>query len=105
MKLLGTTEELESLIQNGKTILLFSANWCPDCRFIDPFMPEIEEKYNEFQFVYVDRDDFIDLCQKLDVFGIPSFIAFENGKEVGRFVSKDRKTREEIEEFLMGLQA
>lgn len=72
---------------------------------IEPFMPEIEKKYEEFQFVYVDRDDFIDLCQEYDVFGIPSFIAFENGVEIGRFVSKDRKTREEIEAFLDDLQA
>jgi hypothetical protein len=38
------------------------------------------------------------------VFGIPSFIAFENGKELGRFVSKDRKTQEEIERFISGLK-
>jgi hypothetical protein len=39
----------------------------------------------------------------LSVFGIPSFVAFKNGQEAGRFVSKDRKTQEEIEEFLTSL--
>jgi thioredoxin-like negative regulator of GroEL len=52
----------------------------------------------------VDRDQFIDLCQQLDVYGIPSFIGFEDGKELGRFVSKDRKTQEEIEGFITGLK-
>jgi hypothetical protein len=52
----------------------------------------------------LDRDQFIDLCQQVDVYGIPSFIAYENGKELGRFVSKDRKTQEEIEAFISGLK-
>jgi thiol-disulfide isomerase/thioredoxin len=104
MKNLETMEQFEQLKNEGKHIFLFSAGWCPDCRFIDPFMPEVETKFNEYTFVHIDRDDFIDLCQQLDVYGIPSFIAYENGKELGRFVSKDRKTQEEIESFINGLK-
>jgi len=40
------------------------------------------------------------LGRDLDIFGIPSFIAYENGIEIGRFVSKLRKTKNEIESFL-----
>lgn len=87
----------------GKHLFLFSANWCPDCRFIDPFLPEIEKKFNEFTFVYIDRDEHIDLCVELNVFGIPSFLGFKDGEELGRFVSKERKTQEQIEEFIGGL--
>ncbi|AIM15920.1 MULTISPECIES: thioredoxin family protein [Neobacillus] len=104
MKHLESMEQFEQLRDNGKTIFMFSANWCPDCRVIEPVLPEIEEKFSEYTFIHVDRDQFIDLCQQLDVFGIPSFIAFENGKEKGRFVSKDRKTQEEIEAFISGLK-
>ncbi|EAC6938414.1 thiol reductase thioredoxin, partial [Listeria monocytogenes] len=39
----------------------------------------------------------------LAIFGIPSFLAFEDGEEVGRFVSKDRKTKEEINDFLAAI--
>lgn len=103
MRNLETIEEFQQLKNNTKTIFMFSANWCPDCRFIDPVLPEIEEKFKEYTFVHVDRDNFIDLCQQLDIYGIPSFIAFEDGKELGRFVSKDRKTQEEIEGFISAL--
>ncbi|MGE6259388.1 thioredoxin family protein [Heyndrickxia sporothermodurans] len=103
MKKLATIEEFESLKTNGKHIFMFSADWCPDCRFIDPFLPEIEAEFQNFTFVYVDRDQFIDLCAELSIFGIPSFVAFSNGEELGRFVSKDRKTKEEIEQFIKGL--
>ena len=34
-------------------VFMFSAEWCPDCRFVDPFMPEVEEKYSDFSFYYV----------------------------------------------------
>ncbi|MCD5323902.1 MULTISPECIES: thioredoxin family protein [Pontibacillus] len=104
MKTLESIEQYQDIIKGDKqTILLFSATWCPDCRVIEPFLPELEEAYNEVQFYYVDRDEFIDLCADLSVFGIPSFVAFKNGEETGRFVSKDRKSREEIETFIQGL--
>lgn len=103
MDKLTSIEEFQSLKNNGKHIFMFSADWCPDCRFIDPFLPEIEDENKEFTFVYVDRDQFIDLCAELDIFGIPSFVAFSDGKELGRFVSKDRKTKEEIENFIKEL--
>jgi thiol-disulfide isomerase/thioredoxin len=103
MEKLQSMEQFERLKNTGKHIFLFSADWCPDCRFVDPFMTETESKYPDYTFFYVDRDQFIDLCIQLDVFGIPSFVAFEDGRELGRFVSKDRKTQEQIEAFIGGL--
>ncbi len=103
LKNLESIEQFEQLRDQGKTIFMFSANWCGDCRFIEPVLPEIEAKFNEYTFIHIDRDQFIDLCQQVDVYGIPSFIAYGNGKELGRFVSKDRKTQEEIEAFISGL--
>ncbi|PEJ23442.1 thiol reductase thioredoxin, partial [Peribacillus butanolivorans] len=35
-----------------------------------------------------------------DVYGIPSFIVFKEGKELNRFVSKLGKSQEEVEQFL-----
>lgn len=103
MKKLESVEQFETLKNNGKHIFLFTAGWCPDCRVIEPVLPEIENEYQEYTFISVDRDEFIDLCIELDVFGIPSFIAFGDGKELGRFVSKNRKTQQEIESFIESL--
>ena len=103
MQELQSMEDFKNLKENGAHIFLFSADWCPDCRFLDPFMPEIEEAYSDYTFVHVDRDKFLDLCADLDVYGIPSFVAFRDGKEIGRFVSKDRKTKEEVEKFIESL--
>lgn len=104
MKTLNSVEQFEEVKAQGKVVFVFSAGWCSDCRFIEPFMPEVEEKFKDITFYHVDRDEFIDLCQAHDVYGIPSFLSYENGEETGRFVSKDRKTQEEIEAFLSALQ-
>lgn len=100
MQILQSVEQFNTLKNSGKSVFVFSAGWCPDCRFIEPFMPSVEATFSDFTFTLIDRDQFIDLCIELDVFGIPSFLAYNEGKETGRFVSKDRKTQQEIEEFL-----
>ncbi|WP_057913259.1 thioredoxin family protein [Peribacillus muralis] len=103
MENLKTVDQYDALKNEGKHIFLFSAAWCVDCRVIEPFMPEIEQKFPDFTFIHVDRDEFIDVCAANDVFGIPSFIGYDNGKELGRYVSRDRKTQEQIEEFIQSL--
>ena len=100
---LQSIEQFEELKQ-GTTLFVFSANWCGDCRFIEPFMPEVEDKFSDYTFVLVDRDEYLDLCIELGIIGIPSFIGYKNGEELGRFVSKDRKTQEEIEQFISNLK-
>jgi len=97
---LQTVAQFDELIKNDKVIILFTADWCPDCKVIEPFLSEIEDTFSTYTFISVDRDKFIDLCQQYDIFGIPSFLAFHEGEEVGRFVSKDRKTKAEIVDFI-----
>ncbi|WP_125583618.1 thioredoxin family protein [Levilactobacillus cerevisiae] len=95
--------DLKDVVKDGKTMLFFSATWCPDCAFIKPAMPEIEAEYADYKFIAVDRDENIDLAIELNVFGIPSFIAYADGTEIGRLVNKDRKTKAEVEEFINSL--
>ncbi|OYS54157.1 thioredoxin family protein [Limosilactobacillus reuteri] len=97
-------DQLIKTIGNGKVVLFFTADWCPDCRFIKPAMPEIEQDFSDYTFYEVDRDENIDLAAELNVFGIPSFIVYDNGKEIGRFVNKDRKTKQQVEDFLNNLK-
>ena len=103
MKIINNKDEFTSATQHtGNNVFVFSANWCPDCRFLEGFMKEVIDAYKEkdFHFYYVDRDDNIEICQELMIMGIPSFVIYKNGEEHSRFVSKLRKTREEIEKFL-----
>ncbi len=100
MENIKSIEQFKETIKKDVTIAVFSADWCPDCVVIKPILPEIEEEYSNYQFVYVDRDELIELCQEVDIFGIPSFLAFKDGEEIGRYVNKERKTKEQIVSFL-----
>lgn len=84
----------------GHSILVFSTTWCPDCHFLKTFIDDLVKDNPEWVFYYIDRDELVDLCIDLDIMGIPSFIAYHQGKEVSRFVSKLRKTQEEIQSFI-----
>lgn len=106
MKEVTSMESFDTALQADKiSVFTFSANWCPDCRFIEPFMQGLVEKYKDYDFYYVDRDANMELCQRLMVMGIPSFVAVGNGLEINRFVSKLRKSEAEIDAFLKGLTA
>ncbi|QVK19492.1 thioredoxin family protein [Mycoplasmatota bacterium] len=96
---LQSIEQFKEL-KKKHTVFLFSAKWCPDCRVIEPFLNELETIYSNMEFVYVDRDEFIDLCIENNIYGIPSFLVFNEDELLGSFVSKFRKTKQEIIDFL-----
>lgn len=97
-------DQLKKQLKQGKYVLFFTAAWCPDCQFIKPAMPEIEADFSDYTFYSVDRDENIDLAAELNIFGIPSFVVYEDGKEIGRLVNKDRKTKQQVEDFLRNLK-
>ena len=98
-----TTTELYKEIIQKHVIIVFTTEWCGDCHYLKTFIDEIVTENKDWQFVYIDRDKLLDLCIDLDILGIPSFIAYDSGKEVGRFVSKLRKTKEEVQNFINSL--
>ncbi|WP_280769959.1 thioredoxin family protein [Salipaludibacillus daqingensis] len=100
MKNIASMDQYNEVIEGEGAVVMFTAGWCPDCTIIEPLLPVLEENHSELEFYKVNRDEFIELCQELDIFGIPSFVVFKEGNEVDRFVSKDRKTMEEIDSFL-----
>ncbi len=46
----------------------------------------------------------MDLAKLWDVYGIPSLVVLEKDKEIGRFVNRDCKSKEQINDFLAGLK-
>ena len=96
---LESEQQFEELKQDN-TVFEFTADWCPDCKVIEPELPQLEEKYSSFKFVSVDRDQFIDICIDNGIMGIPSFLVYRNGDLLGSYISKERKSIEQIDTFL-----
>lgn len=107
MENIKNSEQYSTLVNGDKAVvMLFSANWCPDCRFIDTFIDEIIEKnHQEFDFYKVDSDARKDICVEENVMGIPSFVAYKGGTILAEFIGNDPKTKEQIEEFLENAKA
>jgi len=102
MDKISSPGEFQVSIQSPRlTVAVFKADWCSDCKFMDPFMPGLEQSYNgRLTLVEVDVDAVGDVSREQNILGIPSFVAYTDGRELVRFVNKLRKSREEIEEFL-----
>lgn len=102
MKKVNSKSEFDTAILSPKlTVAVFKADWCPDCKFIDPFMPEVETKFaNDLELIEIDVEQVGTVSEEQHIMGIPSFVAYHEGKEVTRYVNKLRKSREEIEQFL-----
>lgn len=80
---------------------MFTANWCPDCQVLKAVLPGLESEFDgRFVFASIDRDKFPGLVEEYDILGIPSFITFHKGKRTGTFISRLRKTRQQIVEYL-----
>lgn len=101
MRTIATDVDFQEATKQEKVMVEFYATWCPDCTRIDPYFHEWEEKYgSEFTLLRVNRDEIPDTAEKLEVMGIPTFIAFENGQEVNRLYSRDAKSKAQVETFL-----
>ncbi|MBF8377728.1 thioredoxin family protein [Alicyclobacillus mali] len=101
MEEIRTSERYREAVQSGRVVVEFYATWCPDCRRIEPYLGGWEEKYREqFALVRVNRDEVPDLAEELQILGIPTFLVYDQGREVKRLFSRDAKSKEQVEQFL-----
>lgn len=96
MEKLQSVQQFTQLANSENVVFMFTAGWCPDCRVIDPIMPDIEKKFSDYSFVSVDRDEFIDLCIEKDIYGIPSFLDSGKAKSKGASSAATAKRRRKL---------
>lgn len=85
--MIKVTEETfdKQILQNKKTVIaMFHATYCPFCKRFIPIFENVSEK-NEYNFALVDiTDDNNPLWEKYNVEAVPTIVAFNEGKEIGR---------------------
>lgn len=83
----------KEVIKEGSKIVVFGADWCPDCRKIEPIMEMLEKDYDGKVGIYkvnIDKEEA--LKDEVGVRRIPTLIFFKDGKEVGeRLVEPSNK--------------
>ena len=92
----GTNQALMELSENNfyeivggtKPVLVdFWATWCGPCQFMLPIFDKLAKKYAEkVRFARLNVDDSQGVAMKFDVYAIPTFIIFMNGKAIDRAV-------------------
>lgn len=100
MKSIHNVKEFYDVIENRPRVITYwYTKWCPDCFAIKPHLARLELDFPDYEFYSMDRDVDIDLARHLEIFGIPSFIVFKDGDEIGRYVDKYRKTYIQVKTF------
>lgn len=101
MKQIKSLKEFYDVVENEEQVIIYwYTKWCPDCFAIKPHLPRLEAEYPNLGWYKMDRDTDINLAKHLEIFGIPSFLVFKQGEEIGRYVDKKRKSYIEVKEFI-----
>lgn len=70
---------------NARVVIDFGATWCAPCRALAPSFEAVSRTFaGQLRFGAVDIDDEPALAEALHIHSIPTLVAFENGREVGR---------------------
>lgn len=65
----------------------FYADWCGPCKMTEPIITALAEEYaGKTKFVKVNVDHNQEIASQYNVFSIPTFIIFKQGKPQNQFV-------------------
>ena len=83
---MNKNEFVEKLKANPRPVVVdFWAPWCGPCRAIDPLMKKLGTEYAGRVDVWkVNADENPDLLRAMNIYGIPTLLAFNHGQEVAR---------------------
>lgn len=76
----------EVLNQKGLVFVDFYADWCGPCKMTSPIIEELANEIKEVKFVKVNVDENPDLASQYNIFSIPTFLIFKDGKVIHQFV-------------------
>jgi len=75
-----TDSDFHSTVDSQDLVLVkFSATWCGPCKALAPVVDKIAEEVS-YPIYEVDIDDAMDVAAEFKIRGVPTLIAFKNGK-------------------------
>jgi len=91
---LDATEKFTEL--NTKSVLYFTAQWCPPCKAIKPAYEELSDKYKDVAFGKIDIDENQDAAMEYNITSVPTFIFFNGNNTYGQFSGADQAQLESV---------
>lgn len=87
-------DDFDRVLQGTEVPILvdFYADWCGPCRMLAPVVDELAaERSGEVVVLKVDTDRHPGISERFGIRGIPTLIAFKDGRETGRHVGMARR--------------
>lgn len=106
LEITDETFESEVLQSDVPVFVDFYADWCGPCKAAAPTVEELDQKYaGKVKFCKLNVDSGTKFAVQFKVTGIPNFMIFKGGVDVGQFVGFRPGFETTITEALDGLLA
>lgn len=86
MSLVIKPEDFKDVINSGKVLVDFYADWCGPCQMLAPILEQLAEEQTDVKIVKLNVDEAQSIAGKYRVMSIPTMILFENGEVVDQKV-------------------
>jgi thioredoxin 1 len=100
MKSVSNDLELQNVLQEeGKKLVLFSADWCGPCKILKPNLEKISQEVTDLSILKANVSETEEHTKRFGIKNIPTCILVENDQELGRFTGV--KTPDQIKKFIL----
>ncbi len=86
MSLVIKSEDFKDVINSGKVLVDFYADWCGPCQMLAPILEQLAEEQTDVKIVKLNVDEAQSIAGEYRVMSIPTMILFENGEVVDQKV-------------------
>ena len=83
-------QTFDEFVNNEKSVVTFSAEWCGPCKAMTPLLEKVENSY-QGRVAKVDVDASSEISAKYNIRSIPTTLVFLNGEVVDKKVGSLRE--------------
>eukprot|EP00956_Cyclotella_meneghiniana_P001530 scaffold1717_cov62-Cyclotella_meneghiniana.AAC.11 len=81
---------------NQRSVMYFTASWCPPCKMISPIYEELSKKYPKVAFGKIDVDENQDAAMAFQISAVPTFVFSKGAEATNTFSGADKNLLEQL---------
>lgn len=95
----ATRDDFRDLVADGRVLVDVWGPSCTQCIALFPYVEELASRRPDLRVVKLEAPKARRLCMELKLMGLPAFLLFRDGEELGRIAGPDL-TADRIEAWL-----